>query len=169
MCSVYSNSFMNFAATSSRDGSGRLFHSQNSLLSQPCVVSATWVGLQAGVYLCVNEYAWDRHVQDGPLNKRGWVLQERVLAPRTIYCASDQLWWSCADTDPCCNEAFPNGVLEQRQQQVNDPIIDLRLLAEKTSSLAMAIGDSSSKITRRETCPTAQIRYLRSVVLLRQR
>lgn len=122
MCSVYSNSWVNFAATSSLDGSGGLFHSENALI-QPCVIKATWTGHQAGTYLCIDPSAWDNRVQNGPLNKRGWVLQERILAPRTIHCAYDQLWWSCAYKQPCCNEMFPDGVPEQAQLNgIADPL-----------------------------------------------
>ena len=89
MCLVYSNFWISFAATSSVDGSGGLFHSGNTLLSQPCVVEATWTGHQPGIYLCIDSSAWERRVQNGPLNTRAWVLQERLLALRTIYCAYD--------------------------------------------------------------------------------
>jgi hypothetical protein len=109
MSSVYSNSWVNFAATSSRDGHGGLFLSNNALLSRPCFVEASWTGLGAGVYLCLDETAWERRIENGPLNKRGWVLQERLLAPRTIHCAYDQLWWSCAGTRASCCEMFPDG------------------------------------------------------------
>jgi hypothetical protein len=110
MSSVYSNSWVNFAATSSKDGRGGLFLPNNPLLSRPCLVNASWTGLEAGVYLCLDENAWERRVENGPLNKRAWVLQERLLTPRTVHCAYDQLWWSCADTRSSCSEAFPNGV-----------------------------------------------------------
>ena len=108
MCSVYSNSWINFAATSSRDGSGGLFH--KSALVKSCAIDATWTGLPTGTYLCVDETAWERRIENAPLNQRGWVLQERLLSPRTIHCAYDQLWWSCRDAPKCC-ETFPTGTL----------------------------------------------------------
>ncbi|KAH9204844.1 hypothetical protein DL95DRAFT_271743, partial [Leptodontidium sp. 2 PMI_412] len=30
-----------------------------------------------------------------PLSTRGWTLQERVLSPRTVHYASDQLYFEC--------------------------------------------------------------------------
>jgi hypothetical protein len=109
MCSVYSNSWVNFAATAARDGHGGLFHN-NSPLVQSCLLKTSWTGLQPGEYLCVDETAWQRRIEDGPLNKRAWVLQERLLAPRTIHFAYDQIWWSCLSGENCC-EAFPTGTL----------------------------------------------------------
>jgi hypothetical protein len=108
MCSVYTNSWVNFAATSSRDGTGGLFY--KSALVDNCAMDATWTGLPAGMYLCVDDSAWERRVENGPLNQRGWVLQERLLSPRTVHCAYDQMWWSCRDAPNCC-ETFPTGAL----------------------------------------------------------
>lgn len=34
-------------------------------------------------------------VLQSPLNQRGWVLQERALARRTIYFTSEQTFWEC--------------------------------------------------------------------------
>lgn len=41
------------------------------------------------------------------LLKRGWVLQERLLSPRTVY-FGEQLIWECAELLAC--ETFPHGV-----------------------------------------------------------
>ncbi|KAK4443114.1 heterokaryon incompatibility protein-domain-containing protein [Podospora aff. communis PSN243] len=40
-------------------------------------------------------------VIDGPLNKRGWVLQERALARRTIYFTATQTYFECGDGVRC--------------------------------------------------------------------
>ena len=32
-----------------------------------------------------------------PLQRRAWVFQERILAPRTLHFGSDQLYWECAE------------------------------------------------------------------------
>lgn len=42
-----------------------------------------------------------KHVIEGDLNKRGWVLQERALARRTIYFTSKQAYWECGDGVRC--------------------------------------------------------------------
>lgn len=44
---------------------------------------------------------FDRHVLKGPLNQRGWVLQERALARRTIYFTSEQTFWECGSGVRC--------------------------------------------------------------------
>lgn len=53
------------------------------------------------VYICqfIDDFA--QHVLEGPLNKRGWVLQERALARRTIYFTDTQTYWECGDGVRC--------------------------------------------------------------------
>lgn len=38
---------------------------------------------------------FSKDVLEAPLNKRGWVLQERALARRTIYFTDRQTYWEC--------------------------------------------------------------------------
>jgi hypothetical protein len=40
--------------------------------------------------------------------RRGWVQQERLLAPRILYFGRGQLFWECRDYNAC--ESFPNGL-----------------------------------------------------------
>jgi hypothetical protein len=36
-------------------------------------------------------------LQQEPLNSRGWTLQERLLAPRTLHYCSNQMFWECKE------------------------------------------------------------------------
>ncbi|WJG37203.1 uncharacterized protein FOBCDRAFT_245552 [Fusarium oxysporum Fo47] len=45
------------------------------------------------VYVCEAIDDFQHDVIEGALNKRGWVLQERALAPRTIYFTENQTYW----------------------------------------------------------------------------
>ncbi|KAJ3547792.1 hypothetical protein NM208_g1319 [Fusarium decemcellulare] len=53
------------------------------------------------IYICHFLDDFNHDVLDGPLNKRGWVLQERVLARRTIYFTDKQIYWECGDGVRC--------------------------------------------------------------------
>ncbi|KAI0392353.1 HET-domain-containing protein [Xylariaceae sp. FL0594] len=46
-------------------------------------------------YICEAIDDFQRDVIEGMLNQRGWVLQERALARRTIYFADNQTYWEC--------------------------------------------------------------------------
>ncbi|KAK4172119.1 heterokaryon incompatibility protein-domain-containing protein [Triangularia setosa] len=47
------------------------------------------------IYVCETIDNFQADVIDGPLNKRGWVLQERALARRTIYFTERQTYFEC--------------------------------------------------------------------------
>ncbi|KAK4216499.1 hypothetical protein QBC37DRAFT_397678 [Rhypophila decipiens] len=47
------------------------------------------------IYLCEAIDDFQKDVINGALNKRGWVLQERVLARRTIYFTQNQTYFEC--------------------------------------------------------------------------
>lgn len=44
---------------------------------------------------------FDYDVEQGPLNKRGWVLQERALSRRTIHFTETQTYWECGEGIRC--------------------------------------------------------------------
>lgn len=47
-------------------------------------------------------------MESAPLNRRGWVCQERLLSPRTLHFGTDQLYWECR-AQTCC-EFYPTGL-----------------------------------------------------------
>ncbi|CZR49169.1 uncharacterized protein FPRO_12602 [Fusarium proliferatum ET1] len=53
------------------------------------------------VYVCEAIDDFQHDVIEGSLNKRGWVLQERALAPRTIYFTENQTYWECGQGVRC--------------------------------------------------------------------
>jgi hypothetical protein len=50
---------------------------------------------QPQFYVCQFLDDFNEHVLEGHLNQRGWVLQERALAHRTIYFTNKQTYWEC--------------------------------------------------------------------------
>ncbi|CCF42997.1 TOL [Colletotrichum higginsianum] len=55
----------------------------------------------SSVFLCEAIDDFGRHVLDGALNQRGWVLQERALARRTIYFTEAQAYFECGKGVRC--------------------------------------------------------------------
>ncbi|WQF89419.1 Putative protein kinase domain, heterokaryon incompatibility, protein kinase-like domain superfamily [Colletotrichum destructivum] len=55
----------------------------------------------SSVFLCETIDDFGRHVLDGALNQRGWVLQERALARRTIYFTEAQTYFECGKGVRC--------------------------------------------------------------------
>ncbi|KAL9105839.1 MAG: hypothetical protein Q9227_009047 [Pyrenula ochraceoflavens] len=52
-------------------------------------------------YACRFIDDFTKHVLESPLSKRGWVLQERALAKRTIYFTDRQTYWECGGGVRC--------------------------------------------------------------------
>jgi hypothetical protein len=108
MGDIYSNGVCNLAATGSADGSGGFWMDDSPLLRLPCEVE---------IPLDQDAQTWHIHPMyldgatllfDGPSLHRGWVIQERILAPRTLHFGSSQMFWECRHFQAC--ETYPGGL-----------------------------------------------------------
>lgn len=100
MGGYYSNALFTIAATgvsSSRDdflteGSPR------SLLVSPCNVTITKGGDKSELYtLLPTGPSWKVAVDRGPLYRRGWTLQERIMSTRIVHFTRDAVFWECSE------------------------------------------------------------------------
>ncbi|CZR69604.1 uncharacterized protein PAC_19504 [Phialocephala subalpina] len=118
MSSIYSNCMVNIAATHASNANGGLFSVRDTRDVEPCLIDLVThktpvsEGAQAGLetYVLVDRDLWHRTIVDSPLNSRGWVFQERLLAPRTIHFGKEQLFWECSELQPAC-ETLPGTTL----------------------------------------------------------
>lgn len=98
MGNVYKNSLCNIAATAAPDGHTGCFLERNPLLARTCRVRIEGLPGSAPdshIYDLVRGNIWQNGIDFAPLIQRGWVLQERVLAPRVIHFGKKQLFWEC--------------------------------------------------------------------------
>jgi hypothetical protein len=99
MGKVYQNGYCNIAATGAPDGRTGCFLERDPMLAQKCRVKVETplpkFDLKPGLYDLVPRNLWEHGLSNGPLNKRAWVAQERILAPRMLHFASNQLFWEC--------------------------------------------------------------------------
>lgn len=94
MGNVYSNSYLNLAASASVNGNGGLYRDQDRAFFNDAVFSSVD---RFGRY-CGHDVLWcENDFQNSPLHARAWVLQELYLAPRTLHFAPTQLFWQCKD------------------------------------------------------------------------
>lgn len=112
MSGVYNGALINIAASTAVDSHGGLFTARDPLAITPCTVSVSsqtlgWQFQPCVVWARNNE---KRHIADAPLNKRGWVLQEWLLAPRTVHFTPRKLFWECPQL--LASEADPIGDFE---------------------------------------------------------
>ncbi|EPE26153.1 hypothetical protein GLAREA_02065 [Glarea lozoyensis ATCC 20868] len=109
MCNIYQGSFVNIAASGAVDGTIGCFFERDE--TWECRIS---VGDNNGIstnYLCVPQHIYDIRLTNMPLMKRGWVLQEWLLAPRTLFFTTKELFWMCGVYTAC--ETFPSGLPER--------------------------------------------------------
>jgi hypothetical protein len=110
MCDVYNNSYCNIAATHSTNSAGGLFVDRDPSSISCLLIKPEWTGMENRQFMAVLSAVnsiWYSKVEVAPLNQRGWVVQERILAPRTLHFAYNQIMWQCPDM--AASETFPSG------------------------------------------------------------
>lgn len=95
MAEVYMNAFVTIAASCARDGAAGFLH--RPVRPSVKLKYHDQNGAEAGIVFIHNKplKTFGEGVIAAPLNKRGWVLQERILSPRILYFAEDQTHWEC--------------------------------------------------------------------------
>lgn len=58
-----------------------------------------------GFYIRGDDTEFYGEISRGPLNRRGWVAQERALSPGILHFTPKQMWWECKNR--IASEAFP--------------------------------------------------------------
>jgi hypothetical protein len=103
---VYACSLLNISAAGPGDscGSGSLFRQRKPDLDWPM-----WTTAHDGERrLVYDQNYWGDEVLEVELNRRAWVLQERMVAPRILYFGKSHLFWECHEREAC--EYFPEHV-----------------------------------------------------------
>lgn len=108
MGEVYAHGLLNIAATASEDSRGGLFNQNRDPSTSPCLVATSRSEspeISCGDYMCYKDLSWFNNIENSPLGKRGWVVQERVLSPRVVHFASNEIYWECCQERAA--ELFP--------------------------------------------------------------
>lgn len=104
MGDVYRNSFCSISATAASNSDEGCFVERDPSLVSPCTFSSAWTNTSNQTYFIV-EADFFSPIFEAPLNRRAWVIQERLLAPRTLHYSQQQLFWECHELEAC--ETFP--------------------------------------------------------------
>lgn len=94
MHKAHSHSYCTTTAAAFIYSSQSLFRERSSQFLYPCEFEIPWF-TSAKNYQLVDLTFWDSQVQNQPLHRRGWVVQERLLAPRVLHFSLQQLVWEC--------------------------------------------------------------------------
>ncbi|KAI1378984.1 heterokaryon incompatibility protein-domain-containing protein [Hypoxylon crocopeplum] len=122
MRSVYANSACNIAASASSNPDEGLFRSRDPKMIQPGLVPCSLFSEEEKPHYIFEKDYWNREILQGPLHRRGWVFQERFLAPRVLYFGKSQVLWECLTEHKC--EGFPEGIPAHYSEKNMDPLWD---------------------------------------------
>ena len=110
---VYSNSHCNISASHAEDSTGGLFRDRDSraLCGTEVDIGTRYFYTTKNArkaHVLTNDSLIRNSIDDCPLSKRGWVLQERILAPRVLHFSRDQVFFECRTRIAC--ELYDAGV-----------------------------------------------------------
>ena len=108
MADVYSNAYCNISAASADNGG--LFFSRSPNLVATSIVRPQWPAARNLDFTITNQLPEliREDLSAQPLFKRGWVLQERLLANRNLHFTKTQVLFECRHHLVC--ETYPNGI-----------------------------------------------------------
>ncbi|KAI1079560.1 hypothetical protein F5B20DRAFT_581016 [Whalleya microplaca] len=89
---------------------------------------------------------FNQHAVESSLNKRGWVLQERALARRTIYFTEHQTYWECGEGVRCETLAKMNNKLASFTGDPNFPEVALQYTKGGKIRLYQALYSQYSRL-----------------------
>lgn len=110
MGNIYANAVCSIAALDAPDSLSSMFCSRDPDALSPPVGKMTFKDC-AVTYTISDSTLWFTEVRDAPLNGRGWVLQERLLAPRILYFGKRHLLWECGELEAA--DVLPDGLPER--------------------------------------------------------
>jgi len=110
MSDVYRGSLLNIAATAAANSHDGFFQQRDPGKLQPLYAQASFDGLPPACYRVFISPCWEftSRLAAEPLLRRGWVVQERILAPSVLHYAKEQIWWECHEL--VANETYPDGL-----------------------------------------------------------
>ncbi|KAL3952359.1 hypothetical protein ACCO45_012302 [Purpureocillium lilacinum] len=130
MAHVYGGCLLNLAAASSSDCMGGLFQNRPPSYLGSCFISVESRNDDlTSYYQLWDQGTWPGDLESAKLNTRGWVMQERMLSPRTLAFAKAQVFWECR-----CKRAseefpseYPTELFEKWHRDFEQPHLQNRL------------------------------------------
>lgn len=122
MGAVYTNATLTLSASSAQDSTQGLFQPRAGLPIWPCLTTIFTLPCR----VTRHPSSWDevygdlRSMQDRLLDRRAWVMQEQVLAGRTIAFGATELTWTChslhaSETQPLGLPSVPQTSMDYRR------------------------------------------------------
>ena len=108
MKDVYKNAILTIAATGAANSTIGCFFERDQTLNTGFEIPVSRDGKTYEQWICFDMWLWANGVSQAALNKRAWVVQERLLSRRVLHFGTQQVFWECRELDAC--EACPHGL-----------------------------------------------------------
>lgn len=108
MAKVYKNSTINISASAAADGNYGCFRDRESFLPPLRTSKPANGDRPEELHIVLPNLIWMGNVEMAGIQQRGWVLQERVLSPRVLHYAMEEVFWECRQF--CACESIPFGI-----------------------------------------------------------
>ena len=105
---VYRYAYCNISADHASDNEGLFFERDPDFYCQARIQTLVDSGGDIADWTSIDKNMWLTQVNNSPLNSRGWVFQERMLAPRIIHFCHQEIFWECREHFYC--ESFPEAL-----------------------------------------------------------
>jgi hypothetical protein len=116
MKDVYGGAVINIVAGHSTGPEDSVFHTEDRPFAQSVVIRSEWIDEDPTDHVIWNHANVKQDFEKAPLTRRGWVFQERMLAPRILQFGKTQVYWSCSALFAC--ESLPHGALSPEGEAV---------------------------------------------------
>ncbi|KAI7789188.1 hypothetical protein LA080_005293 [Diaporthe eres] len=143
MNQVYRNAFLTLGAMASPDAHGGLFRRRDPGMASPMPVKIQTEKYGVVECLLIKSDFWHDHVRQAPMSQRGWVVQERILTPRSLYFCESQLFWECREQHAC--EWFPLGIPHLFVTEIKEPYADNIFSVKGFEKSVMLLSDANSQ------------------------
>lgn len=107
MDQIYLNATLNISAAEAQSRESLVFD-RDILSTNPCGATVKVPEDTEDAHLQALPNKWHLQPSEAPLNKRGWVFQERMLAPLIIHFTKNQVFWECHSLE--ASEVLPQGI-----------------------------------------------------------
>jgi hypothetical protein len=137
MANIYGNSLCNITAIGAWTSKDGCMYQRHPNSVRPCRISLRRIDEQKEYYI-IPTSLWEDEVDFRPLQDRGWVFQELMLAPRILHLSRRQIYWQCHQLKAC--EVFPGGIPRYVTSEEMPSLPKLIQDRESCSNIAAAQG-----------------------------
>lgn len=118
MEAIYRNGYLNISARGASNATVGCFFAR---APEPPACRLKWTCEDCSEPECsltgsifVRSPSWQiNSVRESPCDRRGWIFQEQILAPRVLYFGADQIAWECCESSLRQDGRFDDHALEQ--------------------------------------------------------